>query len=1166
MTAKLLLALAILSPVIFPVRAAEPPSRVQRSGEPGTNSVSAGEFLVEPPTLINLGFEWFIEGDDNRNAAVDVSYRKSGEQAWKRALPLLRLQGEHIYNGAQLDVVAPNMFAGSLLDLQPDTAYEARFVLSDPDGVRGEAQKIVTVRTRPEPQPAAGGRVFHVYPPGFSGAKLEPSFEGLMCAYNITCSGTDWATAGRPRVRPGDTILVHAGVYKYNRYEYTNNPAVNRTVPLDGTYYLTADGTAERPIVIKAAGDGAAVFDGDGNFALFDVKAADYTYFEGLTFRNTDIAIWAGTQFIAGSKGLTVKRSRFEDVGAGVFTNFSGSSNFYIADNWFFGRDDPNHVIGWASPNIWSRFDGVEGQKFPPEMASYVAVKVYGPGHVVAYNYVANFHDGIDIETYGNPDGSAAIDGPKYPVKEAWDKRPVAIDFYNNYMTNFHDNPFETDGGMHNVRVLRNMMINSASHAFCNQPALGGPVYWIGNIAYHLPGGSTRLTNGSAGVLLYHNTILSETAAQSAANVHWRNNLFLGQNSAPAIFAVNTFTAYSSSDYNGFRLNPGAEASFEWNSPAKSRVDYTYADHRAELETRRFRTLDDYSRATGQDQHSVVVDYDVFVNVPKLDAQDVRTIQKVYRAEDVDFRLKPGSAAIDRGVPLPNVNEGFAGRGPDLGALEAGAPLPHFGPRSAPWLGVAPPSGLGDPHRPVVNVGSASPPAPRVPAGEAAFRDLEGPRIRKDLEAIVGFAKKSRADGNRLWGRIAGFPSETATVEWAAQQFRDAGLRDAAVQPFTASAPMWWSRSWEVRVLGNARFGEGSRDVLLESAIPTAGSQISGGSTGSVTAALVDVGATTAPLPNADVKGKVAVQHLTPSGGAYSERGRTVERAQELAKRGAVAVLNVIEQVGNMHVRDFSNCGVPCFNLGGADGAFLESVMRSAAQSGLQSELRVQLSLQSEMLTGLTAHNAVATVPGASEEVVIVNAHADSWFDGAGDNGDGLAVLVALARHFAKPENRPDRTLVFVASAGHHGTGLNGPANFVRMNPAVTGKTVLVLNLEHIAQLYIRPAPWRVESTEQPMSFGISNQAPFLVDLAKRGMERYGFNLNPTFSSSVPGDLGGYAPIGVARVQAIHSGPMYHTSGDVLETISVPGLERAARFYAFFVREAAQAPRKALNP
>jgi hypothetical protein len=655
------------------------------------NGVAPGEFIVEPPTLINLGFEWFIDGDDNRNASVDVSYRKAGEREWKRALPLLRLQGERIYNGAMLDVVSPNMFAGSILDLEPDTAYEAQFVLSDPDGVRGESRKTVTVRTRPEPMPAAGGRVFHVYPPGFKGQKAEPSFEGLMCAYNLTCSGTDWATAGRPRVRPGDRILVHAGVYKYNRLEYTNDPAVNRTVPLDGTYYLTADGTADRPIVIKSAGDGEAVFDGAGNFALFDVKAADYTYFEGLTFRNADIAIWAGTQFIAGSKGLTVKKCRFEDVGAGVFTNYSGSSNFYIADNFFLGRDDPNHVIGWArgvgtSSSVgvvdWGKFDGVDGQKFPPVMASYVAVKVYGPGHVVAYNYVANFHDGIDVETYGNPDGSAAGDGPKYPARDAFDKRPVAIDFYNNYMTNFHDNPFETDGSLHNIRVLRNMMINSASHAFCNQPVIGGPAYWIGNIAYHLPGGSTRLTNGSAGVLFYHNTILSETAAAGTANVHWRNNLFLGENTAPAIFSVNTFTSYSSSDYNGFRPNPGAAVAFQWSAPkAGVRADYTDATHRAELEARQFRSLDEYRQATGQDQHSVLVDYDIFVNVPRLDAQDARTVQKVYKAEDFDFQLKPGSAAVDRGVALPNVNEGFNGSAPDLGALEHGRPLPHFGPR-----------------------------------------------------------------------------------------------------------------------------------------------------------------------------------------------------------------------------------------------------------------------------------------------------------------------------------------------------------------------------------------------------------------------------------------------------------------------------------------------------
>lgn len=661
---------------------------------PDPNRTTPGELLIDPPTLQNLGFEWFIEGDANRNATVAVSFREQGTQEWRAALPLLRIGGERIYSASQVDVITPPMFAGSILDLEPDTAYEARFTLSDPDGVAANAERVLTVRTRPEPMPYAGGRVFHVYPPGHTGEKLEPAFEGLMCAYNFWCAGTDWATSGRPRVRPGDTLLMHAGTYKYNRYEYTNNPLVNRTTPLDGTYYLTADGTAELPIAIKAAGDGEVIFDGDGNYALFNIQAADYTYFEGITFRNTEVAILAGTQFIAGAKGLTVKRSRFEDVGAGVFTNYSGSSNFYIADNWFYGRNDPEHLIGWAGDALWSRFNGVDGQVFPPVMASYVAVKLYGPGHVVAYNYIADFHDGINVETYGNPDGSVAsgpgiVDGPHYPPREFWDRRPVAIDFYNNYITNSHDNPIEADGSMHNIRIMRNMLINHPSHALCNQPALGGPVYWIRNIAYNLPGGSTRLTGGSAGVLFYNNTILAETSGNTQ-NSHWRNNLILGQNAAagfngvgmPLLFGITTYTNYTSSDYNGFGPMPGAQVNFSWSSPALDVLaDYPGPGKTPQLAARNFTTLAEYSAATGQDTHSVMVDYSVFAKVPRLDAQDMANVQNLYDAKDLDFTLVSGAAALDKGVALPTVTDGFTGGAPDLGALERGVDAPHYGPR-----------------------------------------------------------------------------------------------------------------------------------------------------------------------------------------------------------------------------------------------------------------------------------------------------------------------------------------------------------------------------------------------------------------------------------------------------------------------------------------------------
>jgi len=657
------------------------------------NAVKAGELVVDPPTLINLGFEWIISGDDNRNAKVEVSYRKKGEKAWRKAMPLMRLQGERVYQSEGVfNVKMPNMFAGSILDLEENTVYEARFVLSDPDG--GHAERIVTAKTRAEPRPAAGGHVYHVYPRDWKGPKEPGFFNDLMCAYNYYCGGGDTQTGARPRVKAGDTILVHAGVYRYHPEYYTGDKSINSTTPVEGTYYLFANGTPDKPIVIKGAGDGEVVFDGGGNFNLFNLKAANYNYFEGLTFRNTEIAIWAGTQFQSGSVGLTVKRSRFENVNLGIFTNFAGSRDFTILDNYFVGRDDPNYLTGWSG-TVWQKVDAAAGVKFPPTLDSYTAVRVYGGGHVMAYNYIAHFHDGIDVETYGDPEGekpeASAVAGPFYPARKDWHLRPVAIDIYNNYMTNFHDNAVEADGGMHNIRIMRNMMLNSASHPMCNQPILGGPVYWIRNVIYNAPGGSSRILSGAAGGMFLNNTILTETSASASANIHWMNNLMLGQNTQPAILAVNTYTNYSSSDYNGFRPNPGADYSFQWTSPEWGvRQDYrdllesTGADQNPRnkvLAGRRFKTLAEYSAATKQDLHSVTLDYDIFQNVPRLDAADLSSIRKLYKAEDFDFSLRPGSAAVDHGAIIPNVTDDFTGAAPDLGALEYGKPAPHYGPR-----------------------------------------------------------------------------------------------------------------------------------------------------------------------------------------------------------------------------------------------------------------------------------------------------------------------------------------------------------------------------------------------------------------------------------------------------------------------------------------------------
>jgi hypothetical protein len=95
----------------------------------------------------------------------------------------------------------------------------------------------------------------------------------------------------------------------------------------------------------------------------------------------------------------------------------------------------------------------------------------------------------------------------------------------------------------------------------------------------------------------------------------------------------------------------------------------------------RYKTLREFSQATHLDEHSILVDYDVFVKVQMPDKSDP---QRLYKPSDYDFRLKPGSAAVDAGVPLPTITENTAGKAPDLGAYELDQPLPHYGPRSVP--------------------------------------------------------------------------------------------------------------------------------------------------------------------------------------------------------------------------------------------------------------------------------------------------------------------------------------------------------------------------------------------------------------------------------------------------------------------------------------------------
>lgn len=611
-----------------------------------SNQTKPGQFIVEPPTLICAGFEWSIAGDENRNASVLVTFRKKGATVWRQALPMLRIGDEKIYGHDQRWVyTTPHKFAGSIFYLEPGTLYECRFQLTDPDGVEGEAEQLVEVQTRIEPRPYESGNVYHVYPPGYQGTKESPSFTGLNEAYYGMGNLGDWWLVPEPRVEAGDVILVHAGIYKADRLNYVDPLALQ----FHGTYLLTQKGTPEKPITIKAAGDGEVIFDGDGAYRLFDVMAADYHYFEGLTIRNTEIAFYAGLKRVMGSSGLTVRHCRIEDVGIAVMTHSADSKNFYIADNVMIGRHDPDTLIGWY------------GFKDPSPLTSYYAVKVYGQGHIVCHNHISFFHDGICIDTHGLPEP---------------DKECVSIDFYRNDIFNVSDDFIEADGGVHNIRVFENRGFNSYHSALSAQPIFGGPVYFVRNLCYNIPGTALKYMVRPAGILTYQNTFIAEASITIFSNGHFRNNLFFGPSeSRPALSAATT-TNYSTLDYNGYRKKEGIQTAYQLAYPAHDSLNH--AD-RKELGFVEASSLKEFGKKTGHELHGVELDMAIFEN---LDMPDTEKRGVVYAVEGHDFGLKPGGKAIDAGCILPNITDSFTGKAPDLGAWEYGHPVPHYGPRT----------------------------------------------------------------------------------------------------------------------------------------------------------------------------------------------------------------------------------------------------------------------------------------------------------------------------------------------------------------------------------------------------------------------------------------------------------------------------------------------------
>jgi hypothetical protein len=279
--------------------------------------------------------------------------------------------------------------------------------------------------------------------------------------------------------------------------------------------------------------------------------------------------------------------------------------------------------------------NGVIWPDYSSKTWDFEGIVITGSGHVVCHNTLSGFGDALGLSPH------TAI-----PNR--------AIDFYGNDVLWGGDDGIELDYTERNVRAWGNRFGN-VSMGISFQPVWGGPAYAFRNVIYNTANAPYKLNQDPSGFYIMHNTAIRPGWAWTqygfnVSNFSFVNNLTLGTDHAVYVQPAIRFARI---DYNG------------WYPDGQFTLNYPWQD------------FEDLREDSPYEGHGVLLRQPVFqqpIDMPKQFADFMRP--------PLSVRLHPASNAVDAGVRLPNINDDFTGRAPDLGAWELRRPEPRYGVRN----------------------------------------------------------------------------------------------------------------------------------------------------------------------------------------------------------------------------------------------------------------------------------------------------------------------------------------------------------------------------------------------------------------------------------------------------------------------------------------------------
>ena len=444
----------------------------------------------------------------------------------------------------------------------------------------------------------------------------------------------------------------------------------------------------------------------------------------------------------------------------------------------------------------------------------------------------------------------------------------------------------------------------------------------------------------------------------------------------------------------------------------------------------------------------------------------------------------------------------------------------------------------GEKPQPSAPAAPVAPATPAAPADETSVKLPDAPVTDAAIRAEDLAAQIKIIASDEFAGRQPGGPGERKTVGYLSREFERLGLKPGNGDSYVQAVPMIEIVS-EATGPVTISYGDGSSDSFKigdEAVIQTLREDPVAEVKDSD---LVFVGfGVNAPELNwndyagVDVKGKTVVILINDPGfetgdpalfrgKAMTYYGRWTYKYEEALRQGAAGALIVHDDAGAAYgwevVRNgFSGAefdlphadgdakplairgwitGAAAARMFGKLGHDYASLRKAANQPGFKAvalAAKASMGVQSRVRHAKSA-NVVGLIPGSEhpEEVIIFTAHwdhlgrnfqtpDDGIFNGAIDNGTGVAALLELAEAFAKAPTPPKRSLMFL-SVTLEESGLLGSKYYVA-NPLMPLKdTVATINMDAIQV---------IGKTRDVVVIGYGNSE--LEDILKRKAEEQG--------------------------------------------------------------------------